>query len=57
MSFDGGVWKIWRQAPGFCQRFAGTFSDDGESIRAAWEKSPDGSGWEHDFDLFYRKVK
>jgi hypothetical protein len=57
MSFDGGVWKIWRQAPGLWQRFAGTLSDDGESIRAAWEKSPDGSGWEHDFDLIYRKVK
>jgi hypothetical protein len=57
MTFDGGVWKIWRQAPGFWQRFAGTISDDGESIRATWEKSPDGSGWEHDFDLIYRKVR
>jgi len=37
--------------------FTGTLSDDSESIRAAWEKSPDGSGWEHDFDLIYRKVK
>jgi hypothetical protein len=57
MTFDGGVLKIWRQAPGFWQRFAGTISDDGESIRATWEKSPDGSGWEHDFDLIYRKVR
>jgi hypothetical protein len=57
MTFDGGVWKIWRQAPGFWQRFAGTISDDGESIRATWEKSPDGSAWEHDFDLIYRKVR
>ena len=59
MSFDGGggVWKVWRQAPGFWQRFSGTLSDDGESIRAAWENPPDGSGWEHDFDLIYRKVR
>jgi hypothetical protein len=57
MTFDGAVWKMWREAPGFWQRFAGTLSDDGESIRASWEKSPDGSGWEHDFDLIYSKIK
>ena len=56
MSFGGGVWKLWRQAPGFWQRFSGTLSDDGSSIRAMWEKSPDGSTWEHDFDLIYNKV-
>jgi len=56
MSFGGGVWKMWRQAPGFWQRFSGTLSDDGSSIRAMWEKSPDGSNWEHDFDLIYSKV-
>lgn len=57
MSFDEGLWKIWREAPGFSQRFAGTLSADGRSIRAAWEKSPDGSNWEHDFDLIYTRVE
>ena len=57
MSFGGGVWKMWREAPGFWQRFSGTLSDDGASIRAAWEKSRDGSVWEHDFDLIYTRVK
>ena len=56
MSFGEGVWKMWREAPGFWQRFSGTLSDDDSSIRGAWEKSPDGSNWEHDFDLIYRKV-
>jgi hypothetical protein len=56
MSFGERAWKMWRQAPGFWQRFSGTLSDDGSSIRAAWEKSPDGSKWEHDFDLIYSKV-
>ena len=56
MSFGEDVWKIWRQAPGFWQRFSGTIADDGSSIRAAWEKSSDGSSWEHDFDLIYRKI-
>lgn len=57
MSFGEGVWQMWRQAPGFWQRFSGTLSDDGSSIRAAWEKSPDGSAWEHDFDMIYGKVR
>jgi len=56
MSFAGSVWKMWRRAPGFWQRFSGTLADDGSSIRAAWKKSADGAGWEHDFDLIYRKV-
>lgn len=56
MTFEGGVWKMWRDAPGFDQRFTGTLSDDGRTIRAAWEKSLDNATWEHDFDLIYTKV-
>ncbi|WP_339155903.1 hypothetical protein [Actinomadura luteofluorescens] len=55
MSFDGGVWKMWREAPGFDQRFTGTLSADGRGIQAAWEKSLDNEAWEHDFDIFYTK--
>ena len=57
MSFGEGVWQIWREAPGFWQRVSGTLSADGGSIRATWEKSPDGSVWEHDFDLIYTRIK
>jgi len=56
MTFSGGIWTIWRDFPGFSQRFLGTFSDDGNVITARWEKSADGSHWEHDFDLKYIKV-
>lgn len=56
MSFSNGVWKLWRNAPGFSQRFTGTCSSDGNTIRAAWEKSSDGLRWEHDFDVTYTKV-
>ena len=56
MSFSRNVWKLWRQAPGFCQRFSGTVSVDGDSIVGAWEKSPDGSAWEHDLDLTYTRL-
>ncbi len=57
MSMHDGVWKIWRDAPGFSQRFTGPFSDDGNVVTAQWEKSFDGANWEHDFDLTYKKIK
>jgi hypothetical protein len=36
--------------------FTGTLSDDGSTIVARWEKSSDGSHWDHDFDLIYTRV-
>jgi hypothetical protein len=57
MSFSEGTWKIWRNSPGFSQRFEGKFSDDGNRIVAYWQKSSDGSTWEHDFDVTYTRVK
>jgi Protein of unknown function (DUF1579) len=56
MSLADGVWKLWRESPGFSQRFAGTFSDDGNAIHGRWEISTDGSNWEPDFDLNYLRV-
>jgi len=55
MSLDEGVWRVWREAPGFWQRFAGTLGEDGSRIQGAWEFSKDGSNWAHDFDLVFRK--
>ena len=57
MTFSGGIWTLWRDFPGFSQRFQGTFSEDGKVISAYWEKSSDGSNWERDFDLTYTKVR
>jgi hypothetical protein len=56
MTLDGGTWTLWRDAPGFNQRYVGSFSEDGTRITGAWEKSADGVAWEHDFDLSYRKL-
>ena len=57
MSLYGNVWKVWRDFPGFSQRFTGTFSDDRNIITARWEKSGDGSNWELDFNLTYTRVE
>lgn len=56
MSFSEGVWKMWRNAPGFQQRYEGAVSNDGKTITARWEKSGDGATWEHDFNVMYTRI-
>jgi hypothetical protein len=56
MSLQGGVWKLWRDGEPFCQRFSGTFSEDGLTIDGRWETSEDGTDWSTDFDLIYTRV-
>jgi hypothetical protein len=50
------AWRLERAAPGFHQRFVGLFRDDGRSIDGRWESSPDGTTWELDFPIAYRKI-
>jgi len=56
-SFNDGVWKFWRNSPGFSQRFTGTFVDKGRTIVGISELSKDGLNWERDLELTYTKVK
>jgi hypothetical protein len=56
MTLDGREWKIRREAPGFWQRYTGVISDDGTTITGAWDGSPDGQEWKHDFGLTYIKT-
>ena len=57
MSLAGGVWKMWREAPGFSQRMTGTFSDDGNTITWHGELSKDGSTWEPDLSVMYTRKR
>ncbi|HEY0734063.1 MAG TPA: hypothetical protein VGD69_04090 [Herpetosiphonaceae bacterium] len=56
MRLDDGIWQLWRDEPGFLQRFTGTFSDDGRSISGRHERSDDGSQWETEFDIKYTRI-
>ena len=61
MTFADRVWTLTRQSPDFSpldfqQRFTGTFSQDANVISGAWEKRLNGAGWEHDFDVTYRRA-
>ncbi|WP_049571128.1 hypothetical protein [Nonomuraea sp. SBT364] len=55
MTFDGALWRMWRDAPGFNQRFTGTLS--GDRIDARWELSKDGAVWDLDFALTYTRLR
>ncbi|HEY8472329.1 MAG TPA: hypothetical protein VIL37_06785 [Natronosporangium sp.] len=55
MRLTGNRWEIWRDAPGFGQRFIGEFDPDGRVITGRWELSRDNQTWEHDFHMTYTK--
>jgi hypothetical protein len=57
MDVSDGVWRIWRDAPAFSQRFTATFGDDGNAITGNWELSTDGTRWEHDLALTYTRAR
>jgi hypothetical protein len=50
------VWKIWRDAPKFHQRFEARLGRGRRSIKAYWDRSVDGKKWVHDFDIKYLKI-
>lgn len=57
MTLEGGVWKMWRESPGFSQRMTGRFSQDGDTITVRGELSRDGTHWERDLDVTYTRRK
>jgi hypothetical protein len=57
MTLRDNSWKYWRNAPGFSQRFTGTFADEGNTIIGIWELSADGSIWKRDLELTFTRVK
>jgi hypothetical protein len=57
MTLADGVWTMWRDAPGFNQRFTGTFSADANTVDAKWEMSKDGRTWNVDFEITYQRER
>lgn len=55
MVLEGGVWKMWRDSPGFSQRMTGELSEDGGVIVVQGELSRDGSPWERDLGVIYTR--
>ena len=56
-SIDDQALRIWRDAPGFSQRFTGTFADDGNTIDGLWQLSRDDKAWDDDLQITYRRQR
>lgn len=54
-SVDSNVWKWWRNAPSFSQRFIVTLAADGRTMHGAGEMSRAGAAWEPDLELTYTR--
>ncbi|MBA3823789.1 MAG: hypothetical protein H0X24_07785 [Ktedonobacterales bacterium] len=57
VTLQGNTWHHWRNAPGFSQRFTGTFADDEQTIIGLWELSEDDVTWQRDLELTYTRLK
>jgi hypothetical protein len=56
MSLTGNVWRWWRNAPGFSQRYSATLSGDGNTLVGKGELCKDDLNWEPDLDLTYTRA-
>jgi hypothetical protein len=54
---DAESWRIWREAPGFSQRFTGTFGDGGNTMVGQWQLREDDVRWNDDLRITYRRRK
>ena len=52
---DDDTWRIWRDSPGFSQRFTGTFADRGKTIAGQWQLRRDDVHWNDDLKITYRR--
>jgi len=55
VSIDDAAWRLWRDAPGFSQRFTGTLADGGDTIVGRWHLCRDGRHWDDDLEITYRR--
>jgi hypothetical protein len=53
VAVEDGVWRIWRVAPGFSQRFAATLGPD--SFEGVFELAETPGAWERDMTVTYRR--
>jgi hypothetical protein len=53
LAIDDRTWRLWREEPGFNQRFTGSLDATGDRIDGLWEASSDGSTWEPDLGITF----
>jgi hypothetical protein len=56
-SVDDEAWRLWRDAPGFSQRFTGTFASGGDTIVGQWQLCRHDIDWNDDLQITYRRQR
>jgi hypothetical protein len=56
-AIDSSSLRFWRDAPGFSQRFKGTFADRNETIVVSSQACEDDVHWADDIEITYRRAK
>jgi hypothetical protein len=54
-AIDETAWRLVREAPGFSQRFVGTFTDNGHTVSGLWQLCRDDVQWTDDLRITYRR--
>ena len=54
ISLDDGILRIWRDAPGFDQRFSATVGPDG--FEGQWQLAQTPDDWQDDLKMVYRRA-
>jgi hypothetical protein len=54
-NIDADTWRLWRDAPGFSQRFEGRFADGGDTVVGLWRLCEDDANWKDDLRITYRR--
>jgi hypothetical protein len=57
VTIDDKAWRYQRIAPGFSQRFTGTFTDGGDTIVGRSELRKDDDRWNDDLQITYRRKR
>jgi hypothetical protein len=52
-SLEGGVWRVWRDQPGFDQRFSANLTPD--AFEGVFELAEMPGDWQHDMRVTYRR--
>jgi hypothetical protein len=56
MALTDREWRLWRDQPGFAQRFTGTIAADRKRIDAHWDLAVEPGKWERDIEMTYVKL-
>jgi len=53
---EDGSWRIWRDEPGFDQRFRGRVENGGDTLAGLWQMRREDGAWKDDVEITFRRA-